>query len=132
MMRPMRFAAGTVATLAFLISIAETVVASLCAPMQGMPQIVQVVAEESAEKVPMSANGSDCGDANASDDENAGESPCPFGPYASSQGCSAAASLPANGAEIRSGTRVIRNLTAFRNAGHENLLVVRLFHPPKA
>lgn len=135
MMQRTRFTAGLIAMMALLFSVAEGVGASLCAPMPPMAEGVEIAVTQAkgGEATLGESDGmTECGDTSSRDDRNNSELPCPFGPYASSQGCTVAASLPANCDEIQSGTSAGRQMTAFSNPSHENLLVVRLFHPPRA
>jgi hypothetical protein len=118
--------AGIIASLALTFSMAETVVASMCA----LPPVWQ--GEAAAESIPA---GDDCmmttPDGRSGDRKGDGASRCPFGPGAAARGCVTAASLPAP--SIRMGTVAVDTsvspLVVVR--WNDLLLETILFHPPK-
>lgn len=128
MTRRTRLTAGIFALLAMTFSLAENVMASICAPMPEMMASTVVGDSE-----PM---GDDCmlafhGERDSDQDED-GRRHCPFSPGTAAQGCNVAASLPALSVHI-DGSPLEATLTIpFDNTRHDVLLATALFHPPKA
>lgn len=134
MIRTLKLTAGLIASMAFLFSIAEGVVASLCAPMQPVAGGLEVAAAETlSDDGPTgeSSGMTDCGEDGSRDGGNNGESPCPFSPYASAQGCTSVASVAANCGQVGTTTTDRRLPIAFTGRTYENLVVARLYHPPR-
>jgi len=126
MRRRTRLIGGIFALVAMTFVLAETVVASTCAPGMGMRL-------RGAEAMPENA-ADDCMPGGLHDQEGSGggdERRCPFGPAAAAHGCTAAASLPAPAASAIavSSEFVIADLG--EQTRSHLWLADALFHPPR-
>lgn len=132
MNRRLRFLAGVLTLAATTASFAETVWASVCAPMTDMEEMgVQIVADADAEDA---SNAMDCMlMAGRADDRDAGErdAHCPLNP-AVGTGCSAVASLPSSVALVRTPDPGTSLAPAALDSRRDLLLSHALFHPPRA
>lgn len=126
MRRRTRWIAGLFALLAMTFSLAETVWASMCAPMMDMQ--VSAAAAEAAPSEHEGMPGMPDQPGPASGDGT----DCPFSPATTAQNCSAAASLPAHtiGGPASTLERVVGLKGA--TARQDLLLETALFHPPRA
>lgn len=123
MQRRLRFVAGLVTTVAMVISLAETIWAATCLPMNG-PANAVVAAEngmaacDGCRPAPHDQPGDD-------------ERPCPFGPVAPSQNCVTTAVLPARATvDLGVATEADAVVLAFE-LEPELLLAGPLSRPPK-
>jgi hypothetical protein len=128
MTRRRRFVPGMLMLAALTFSLAESVVASTCVPMQVMGGSVRAV-----ETGAMAHDcAPDAGSTHADDPGDRNPFHCPFGPMTAAQGCTAAASLPAPSAGVGEiGSGVVAS-TPFDDPEHDLLLAAPPFHPPKA
>ena len=126
MRRRTRWIAGLFAFVAMTLSVAETVWASTCAPMADMREPAA-----SAQNAPTEHSGMP-GMPGEPGTEGGEEAECPFSPATTAQGCSGAASLPAQaiGALAPAPERIAGVRTA--TTRQDPLLETALFHPPRA
>lgn len=126
MRRRTRLIAGTFAFVAMTFSLAETVIASTCAPGAGMAM---------AEAVDTHAPEHDCVTA-SHDREHRGSGEdgrhCPFSPATAAQGCAAVASLPASAMTDFSPSLEGAGTVFVEPSEHDLLLAQPPFHPPRA
>lgn len=129
MKRRTRILAGTLTLLAMTFALAETVVASACAPA--------MIMQENAGSVTQGEPADDCvldglHERRDHEDGGEGERHCPFGPAAAAQGCAAVASLPARAAVAPAPSLGTAVAVFVERAQRDLLLGGALFHPPRA
>lgn len=125
MRRRTRLIAGIFALVAMTFALAETVLASTCAPAMEM-QTIEAEAPE--------APADDCmlGASHDRGEDGDKERHCPFGPAATAQGCAGVASLPAHAVDQIAPSPEGVVAVFVEQTEHDLLLGNALFRPPRA
>jgi len=125
MTRRTRFIAGLITFFVLVLSLAEGAWASACTP-------AMETSKASAAASPGMAHGPDCMPEHHDEQDGQDAPDCPFGPAGTSQGCVAAASLPATSAAGLAPSPEGVDLFISSEKEPHLLLGSTLFHPPKA
>lgn len=125
MRRSTRLIAGIFTLAALTFALAETVMASMCAPAMDM-QTAKAVAPHAPADDCMPGALRDCGEHGET------ERHCPFGPAAAAQGCTGVASLPSCALDQITPPREGVVAVFVVQAEHDLLLGNALFRPPRA
>jgi hypothetical protein len=134
--RRTRVLAGLLGLIALGLSFSEAVLASVCAPMDGMQDMAtgmpEMAADMAAQTSPATEPGATDGLLMAGHDEGPeGGDHCPLSP-AVGPGCSAVASLPASDAQAPPLTGQGTWTASFDDVRPDLLLTHALFRPPRA